>query len=124
MAIAKVYDEFSDIGLGKDIPGMGPFKNYRPNLAGPGSGKVKAIIRGGQYAYSYFRRNPRFGARIAAVSGGYGVSRYYARNATKGSYRKASNSKQFSKRSFRSYRNSDTGGCCCCTKHFNKRKRR
>ncbi len=81
--IYQATDEFN-VGLGKDVPAMGPFRNYMPKIQGPGSGRIKAVIIGANYVYRYFRKNPRFGARIAAVGGGYGVSRY----ATSNKYRK------------------------------------
>ncbi len=31
--------------IGKDFPALGPFKNFKPNLVGPGSAKLKFAIR-------------------------------------------------------------------------------
>ncbi len=82
MALAVPSSGFN-LGLGKDIPGMGPFKNYQPKLHGPGSGRIKAVIYGANYVARYFRKNPRFGARIGAVAGGAAV------NASRNKYGKA-----------------------------------
>ncbi len=40
MAI-KHYETFN---IGRDIPGMGPFRNFNPKLSGPGGSKIKAGI--------------------------------------------------------------------------------
>ncbi len=106
---------FSGGEAGKNIPALGPFKNFKPNIIGPGGGKIKAVIKGGVYVARYFRRNPRFGARIAAVGVGYGVSRYAASNK----YRKAFQSrKSVYSRKWRNFRKDNSRRCecarCCC----------
>ncbi len=110
MAIYEPASEFNR-SIGKDIPAMGPFKNYKPNLIGPAGGKIKALIRGGVYVGSYFSRNPRFAARIAAVGVGYGVSRYASSNK----YGKAYSPKKFGYNRKRSNNKFTTSKCCCCS---------
>ncbi len=117
-------DEFAGQSLGKDVPGMGPFKNYTPKLQGPGSGKIKAAIYAAQLGYRYFKRNPRFGARIGAVAGGAGVSYYFGKTQANGPYRKTRSSIQSRYYSKRNARNKNADKCCCCTKHHSRGKRR
>ncbi len=115
MTIYVPTDEYSGVSLGKDIPGMGPFRNFTPKLQGPGSAKIKIAIRAAQFGYRYFRKNPRFGARIGAVAGGAGV-RYAADNQ----YRETRGSAftvRSGKRSYNGfkYRVRKSKSCCCCT---------
>ncbi len=100
-------------GIGKDVPAMGPFRNYQPKIQGPGSGKIKAIISGGKYVYGYFKKNPRFAARIGAVAGGAVVK--YATYSTRRKTPFAKKSFYSSKRSYYSdkYRVRDKRSCCC-----------
>ncbi len=72
--------------IGKNAPFYSPIKGYKITFPGGGRGRIGSIISGAQYVGRYFRKNPRFGARIGAVAGGLAVERYY--NATKSSRRK------------------------------------
>ncbi len=104
---------FSGQSIGKEVPSMGPFKSFRPKLVGPGSGKVKAAIRGMYYVGRYFRKNPRFGARIGAVATGAAVR--YGTNATNNQYRKAYGTAKSGRGGFRSNNSYNNRVQCCCT---------
>ncbi len=108
--------------IGKNAPFYSPIKGYKINLAGGGGGRAQAIIQGAYYVGRYFRKNPRFGARIGAVAGGLAVERYY--NATSSTRRKTFQSKinLYSSRK-RNFKQRDSH-CCCCAKRSNSRKRR
>ncbi len=102
--------------LGKDAPFYSPIRGFNIKVHGPGAGKVKAVIAAAQYGYRYFKRNPRFAARLGAVAAGAGV-----RYATSNQHRKARGATQFVRGSFRGYnrskysiRKSNARKCCCC----------
>ncbi len=71
MVLAEVRDVFNQ-SIGKDIPAMGPFKNYKPNLKGPGGAKIKGAILAGQFAWKYFFSKPKLVGIVAgtAIAGG------------------------------------------------------
>ncbi len=72
MAIVEPFTEQGVYSgnLGKDIPGMGPFKNFKPNLQGPGSGKIKfAILVGGKLVWYYKERVAGVATGIAIGTG-------------------------------------------------------
>ncbi len=110
-------------GIGKDSPYGKATGLYRPNIVGPGSGRIKAVIKGAEYVGRYFRKNPRFGARIIAVGGGALVANRY-RNAPGSKYRKTLYSTKSFQRGFRRNKQSLNRSCCCCTKSHNRRQRR
>ncbi len=106
-------------GIGKDSPYGKATGLYKPNIVGPGSGKAKAIYKGLQYGYNYFKKYPKMSGAITGIAGGTLISNY-ARNASKGSYGKAlysGQSRYSRKRSYRTKRH-----CCCCGDANNKRQ--
>ncbi len=122
MAIYEAVDPtgvFSG-GIGRDSPyGKAPGL-FKPKIMGPGSGRIKLAIRGAQYFGRYFRKNPRFAARIAAVAGGYGVSRYASSNK----YRKALRATKLVYGRRRRFNATNNKQCCCCTNGHGKRNQR
>ncbi len=104
-------------GIGKDAPYGKQTGLFKPNISKPGGGRAQAIIAGARAGYNYFKKNPRFVARIGAVAGGAVVR--YASDNTK---RKTLRSVQSDFYSSRSYRNKVHGGQCCC--RCQKRRRR
>ncbi len=97
-------------GVGKDSPYGKQTGQFRPKLFGR-AGRFGPVISGAKYIGRYFRKNPRFGARIGAVAGGAGV-KYYA---SQSKYRQALRTTQ--SRSYRSWRYNKyrSRNCCCCT---------
>ncbi len=106
--------------LGKDAPFYSPIRGYNIKVHGPGAGKVKAVIAAAQYGYRYFKRNPRFAARLGAVAGGALVSNY----ATNNKYRKTYGSAKFSRSSFRRNHTYNNRVCCCRTSRNSYRSKR
>ncbi len=47
-----IYARSDQLSVGKDIPALGPFKNFKPNLVGPVGGKLKVAIKIAQAAAS------------------------------------------------------------------------
>ncbi len=106
--------------VGKNVPAMGPFKNFNPKLQGPGSGKIKAAIYAARLAGKYFKRNPRFAARIGAVAGGALVSNYASDNK----YRKTLRATKSRYSTRRRYYADKHRFCCCCSNRGRTSKRR
>ncbi len=106
---------YSGVSLGKDVPAMGPFRSYNPKYLGFGGGKVKAVISGLYYASRYFRKNPRFGARIGAVAAGAGIR--YASDYKKHQALRPFTSRSYRKRSYNraTSRDNHCRRCCSCT---------
>ncbi len=110
---------FSGGELGKNYPTVGPFKNFKPRLSGRG-GRFGPVISGAKYIGRYFRKNPRFGARIGAVVTGAAVE-YATRSKYRQTYRAATNIYGGSRR----YSKYNNGSCCKqCTCKPNKRNSR
>ncbi len=93
---------------------------FNPKIMGPGSGRIKLAIRGARYIGRYFRKNPRFAARIGAVAGGYGVSRYASSNK----YGKALRTTKLVYSRRRRTNTVNNKQCCCCTNGHGKRGKR
>lgn len=103
---------FSGGEFGKDAPFYSPIKGYGYKLYGPSTGRFGAYIKGAQYVYRYFRKNPRFGARIGAVAGG-ALVKYASQNARPNKFNqtlRSSYSSNYRKRKQFQLRH---GGCCC-----------
>ncbi len=108
-------------GVGKDSPYGKQTSIWKPNVYGPGGGRFRGIINVGVRGYQYFKKNPRFVARIGAVGAGAGV-----RYATDSKYRKtlrATKSFRYSKRSYfkRSFSRRKATTCCCHTQSGSRR---
>lgn len=54
MAIYRVPDFTGTIG--KELPSLGPFRNFKPKIYGPGSGKFKAAVAAGQFVWKHKER--------------------------------------------------------------------
>ncbi len=70
-------------GVGKDSPYGKATGLFKPRLSG-NKGRIGTIVSGINYGSRYFRKNPRFAGRIAAVATGAAV-----RYASSGKYQKA-----------------------------------
>ncbi len=99
-------------GVGKDSPYGKATGLYKPALVGPGSGRIKLLIKGAHYVHRYFRKNPRFGARIGAVVTGAGVE-YASRNKYRKTYRPVQSFRSGKRR----IKYSRTNARCCYPKH-------
>ncbi len=95
-------------GVGKDSPYGKQTGLFKPKLF-RGGGRFGAIGTAINTAGRYFRKNPRFAARIGAVAGGAAV-RYASQNARSNSKYQTLRSTNKYKRSFRSR----TSVQCCC----------
>ncbi len=69
MAIKHV-DQFS---LGKAYPSVGPWKNFRPNLAGPGGSKVKVAIYAGYQLGKFVWSRPWAKGALSGAAIGTGI---------------------------------------------------
>ncbi len=96
-------------GLGKDVPAMGPFRNYTPKLQG-GKGRFAGVIKGGTILYNFARKHPYFTGGAGAIAIGAGLS---GRNATQSEYNKALSANFAGKRGFRSRKKYSRNTCCC-----------
>ncbi len=122
MAIAQI-DDFFSVGLGKDVPAMGPFKNYVPNVKGPKVGPG-GIVSGAITIGTHVYKNRKFYTRLFSVATGAGV-RGGVNGKTNYPQYKALQTRQ-SIRSYRRYSsNKDNHKCCrCCREDFSERSRR
>ncbi len=117
MPIAGVSPNY---GVGKDIPAMGPFRNYQPKLQGPGSGKLKAVIIAGQFAYNQLKNRPSLGGALTGIAIGTGVTLDYGENASSNQLDKALrairqySSRKRSSKGRRPGKRSHTKCCRCC----------
>ncbi len=107
MTIAIAADQFT-IGIGKDVPAMGPFKSYSPRLAGRGGGIVQGAYTLGRHVYRHYRKYTKLGSAIA----GAGVAQY-AKNSSSYNYRQTLRTKNKYKSSFRSRAPKQNCKCCC-----------
>ncbi len=122
MAIAQVVDRFN-IGLGKDVPAMGPFKNYVPNVAGPKVGPG-GIVAGAISIGAHVYKNRKFYSRLFAVATGAGV-RGALDGKTNYSQYKTLQARQSVRSNRRYSRYKDNHQCCrCCCQEQPKRGRR
>ncbi len=114
--------------VGKNQPAMGPWKNFKPNIIGPGSGKLKAVYRIGQYVAGQFRGNPRFTARVTAVGTGAAIkalSGGKVNGPSNGSFNQAYSLGYANKRKRnKHYNKPNIRGCCCCGQEHRTRGRR
>ncbi len=123
--IATVTDEF-DLGLGKDVPAMGPFRNLKVNLQGPGAGKIKVgVYIAGKLAQFVSRRPWAKGvASGIALSGSYEVIRNGKTNRNFQKARRTNQSSYYRKRSSNKYY---VGKCCrpkCCKHEYRNSTRK
>ncbi len=122
MTIYVPSDELSGVSIGKDIPGMGPFRNYTPKLQGPGGAKVKIAILAAKYGYNYVRKHYKFFTGVGVVASGAAVN--YGKTKTNGPYRETRGTIQSRYYRKRNARNKNFDQCCCCTKQHRRGKRR
>ncbi len=71
MTIYDIPDRYS---IGKDIPTVGPFKGYKPNIVGPGAGKIKAGIYAAYTIGKFVAKRPWAQGTIAGTAIGTGVT--------------------------------------------------
>ncbi len=64
------YDRFE---IGKDIPGMGPFRNYKPKLVGPAGSKIKAGIYIGYQVGKFIMSRPWAKGTLTGTAIGTGL---------------------------------------------------
>ncbi len=106
-------------GIGKDSPYGKATGLYKPNIVGPGSGRIKIIIKGAKYVHGYFKKYPKFAGSVTGISGGA-----LAYHATSNKYRKTYNTKQSVFNRIRRNKQSVNRRSCCCTVHSSRSKRR
>ncbi len=63
-----------NISLGKDIPAMGPFKNYKPSIVGPHSSKIKVGIYIGLKVGRYVLSRPWAKGTLSGTAIGTGLN--------------------------------------------------
>ncbi len=100
-------------GLGKDVPTMGPWKNFNPRLQS-GRGRGQAIINAGILAYRFAVKYRRPITGIGAVGAGALVGRRNGK--TNGKFYQAHSPVYRPKRSKLRNIKSSPRRCCCCTK--------
>ncbi len=97
-------------GIGKDSPYGKQTGLFKPQLY-RGAGRFGPIVSGAKYIGRYFRKNPRFGARIGAVAGGAAV-RYASSNQQRKALR-SSQSVNYRKRFRHKYQTRRRNRCGC-----------
>ncbi len=113
-----------DFSLGKDFPTMGPFKNYRPKIIGPGSGKIKAGIYAGYQIGKFLYSRPwvkgTLTGTVLGTATGLGIDAPGNNNhKTLQQYGKRSNSYgRYKKR-----RANSSSRYCCCHKRSRRSRR-
>ncbi len=100
-------------GVGKDSPYGKQTAFPRYSMLPRGRGRIGSIVQGAYYVGRYFRKNPRFGARIGAVVTGAGVRHFYGSNARTNKHYQTlrAKGKQFGYKRKSKYNNTH---CCCC----------
>ncbi len=102
--------------IGKNYPGQGPFRNFTPKLVGPGSGKVKILIRAGQYIGRQLYARPTLSGSITGIAIGTGLTV----NRVETNY-KFNQALRYTKQSYRSrfkyYRKRGRRGSDCSCRH-------
>ncbi len=121
MAIVDPIDSNQAL-FGKDYPTVGPFKSFKPNIVGPGSGKLKlayyAAIKGGQYVW----KNKWWFAERGGIVGAGALVAHESSNQLKQTLRQHQYSSYGVRRSRSKY---NSGRCCCCRpKQRNRSSRR
>ncbi len=122
-----IYGRPDQLSIGKDIPAMGPFKGFKPNIVGPGAGKIKVLIYGGIQVGRFVLSRPWAKGTITGTLIGTGL--------TIGDDPTQSISNQFNqtlrpvRRRFtrkRRYKVNNMHNCCCPTssRRYNRRRRR
>ncbi len=106
-----------DLSIGKDIPAMGPWKNFNPNLVGPGVGPG-GLLRGIKEASRFVAKNYKFFTRIAVIPSGTGIAgleigsqtpnRYFKKSSQ--AYRPAQSRSNYRRKQGRIHPNR----CCKC----------
>ncbi len=66
----RVYDSMS---FGRDVPAMGPFRNFNPKFVGPAGGKVKAIIYTGYKLSRFIASRPWAKGTLTGTAIGTGL---------------------------------------------------
>ncbi len=117
MAIFEATDTWNQ-SIGKDVPAMGPFRNFKVNLVGPGGGKVRGAIKAGLYISRYISKsNSRLAGSIAGTSIASGLA---LNNAADNQFNQTLRPVSRYNNSFRSGRTQRTSkrNCCtCCINH-------
>ncbi len=106
--------------VGKDFPAMGPFRNLRPNIVGPGSGKIKfGILVAGRIAKYILSRPWAKGTLTGtAIGTGIGLDGFQEENASTDSIAKAySTTRSGSNRYRRNLKRGNRHGNRCTCKH-------
>ncbi len=106
--------------FGKDVPAMGPFKNYRPNIVGPHSSKIKVGIYIGTQLGKFLWSRPWVKGTLSGIAISSGVNLIGPKNGSPvgnykahAKYRKRGNSKQYNKK-YRTGRRQVAKRCHCC----------
>ncbi len=108
-----IYDRPDQLSLGKDIPAMGPFKGFKPNIVGPGSGKVKAAIKIAEYIARGLYYRPSLAGSISGIVIGTGVALNASQDAGTNQLNKALRSaKSFNNRKRNRNRSKRVKHCC------------
>ncbi len=111
-----------DFSIGKDVPAMGPWKNYRPAIVGPHSSKIKVGIYIGYKLGRFLLGRPWVKGALsgAAIGTGIGLIGEISQDVgttgdhqTYAQYRKRSSVKRNNKK-YRSRRSTTSAKHCCC----------
>ncbi len=109
-----------DFTIGKDVPAMGPFKNYKPNIVGPGSGKIKVGIYIATQIGQFVLKRPWAKGTLTgtAIGTGLGLVGETAKDAGTANYYQAlyqRGKRSNRKRRYKNYRT--RSGCCSNSCH-------
>ncbi len=99
--------------FGKEIPAMGPFKNFNPKLQGPGGSKIKAGLYGAYQLGKFVSRRPWARGTLTGTLIGTGTGLIGKRkNARTNQFNKALRTNI--KHRYRKRRSFERGACQCC----------
>ncbi len=122
MPIYQADDSFTQ-GIGKDVPAMGPFKNYSPKLMGPKIGPggfIGGAISIGTHVY----KNYKFYTKMFSALAGTGVSGGINGKGNSSQYKALQTRFAVQRRKRRGGKQNAHPVCCCCRQKRSKRSRR
>ncbi len=110
-----IYDIADRLSIGKDYPTSGPYKPYRPNIIGPGSGKIKAAIYAGYQIGKFILSRPWAKGTLTgtAIGTGLALDGFQDEETNGSSYSNQKALRSSRSNSYRSRRNRCPKNCNC-----------
>ncbi len=108
--------------FGKEVPAMGPWKNIKPKIYGPGAGKIKAGIYAAYTISKFVSQRPWALGTLTGTAIGTGLALNGETNVTPDSYNQALSSNSYNVNRFRRNQYRNTSSCYCKHRSANRNK--